>query len=119
MFIQLYQIADNNIQYIFMYVFQILQKAINACLSKAEEAGYESITFPAIGAGHRGYPPGLVAKTMLDCMANYVKRQTNTSIRNIVILTGFEAGGKVEQVSYFQSIVYVKACFSRFRCPAM
>ena len=60
--------------------------------------GYTSITFPALGTGNLGYPPELVAKTMLDCFVNYATTQRNTPITEIVIVTGIRETGPVYTV---------------------
>ena len=63
--------------------------------------GYTSITFPAIGTGKMGYPPTVVAEAMLDCFVNYAKTQTDTSVKNIVVVTGVGCGGAVHEVFIF------------------
>lgn len=74
---------------------ETLKRVVNNCLQTAEQMGYTSITFPALGTGNLGYPPELVAKTMLDCFVNYATTQRNTPITEIAIVTGIRETGPV------------------------
>ena len=52
-------------------VFQMLAGIVNQCLQEADNKGYRSIAFPAIGTGGLGVATELVADVMLGEMQQY------------------------------------------------
>ena len=56
---------------------------ISRCLFAAEELGYESIAFPALGAGTLRYPPYLVSKVMFETVEAYGKAETLRNLKKV------------------------------------
>ena len=60
-------------------------KVITACLQKAEEKKYQSISFPAIGTGVHGYPPQSAAIAMLKAIQQYSQKLNHLRSVRIVL----------------------------------
>ncbi|XP_028919137.1 protein mono-ADP-ribosyltransferase PARP14 isoform X1 [Ornithorhynchus anatinus] len=59
---------------------QILKDVTKKCLDMTEGLCLQSVTFPAIGSGNLGYPPALVARTMVEEVDqfNWLKQSLGT-----------------------------------------
>ena len=54
-------------------------------LEKCSRAGYNSIAFPAIGMGTKGYSSTSVAETMIRAITEYFVSHPKTSIKRVVL----------------------------------
>ncbi|MGH9358486.1 MAG: macro domain-containing protein [Terriglobia bacterium] len=53
-----------------------LRNSVRNCLERAEEKGFQSIAFPAIGTGVAGFPMGDCARIMIEEVLNHLKSRT-------------------------------------------
>ncbi|XP_029981171.1 protein mono-ADP-ribosyltransferase PARP14-like isoform X2 [Sphaeramia orbicularis] len=65
---------------------KVLSGIFKDCLSKAEESGQRSISFPAIGTGNLGFPKDLVASMMLDEMLTFSSKKQPKHLKEVVII---------------------------------
>ena len=76
---------------------KLFHKIITACLEKAENDGYKSIAFPAIGTGPQRYPDENSASGMLNAIQQFSKKKIYLQHVNIVLF----------QASTFQTFVHI------------
>ncbi|KAJ8316973.1 hypothetical protein KUTeg_004877 [Tegillarca granosa] len=50
---------------------EIFRGFINKCLVQADNNGYSTIAFPALGTGNLGFPRDIVAKEMFQCVTDF------------------------------------------------
>lgn len=60
-------------------------KVITACLQKAEEKKYQSISFPAVGTGVHGYPPQVAAIGMQKAIERFTQKLNHLRTVRIVL----------------------------------
>ena len=61
----------------------MLEDTVQKCLKECEQKGAHSIAFPALGAGNLGYPPKVVAETMITTVQNHYKINTTSCITEV------------------------------------
>ena len=64
----------------------MLHKYVIDCLELANQCGYASIAFPVLGTGNMGYPPDVVAQTMLGAVDQFLQTNPSTSLMEIKIV---------------------------------
>ena len=67
-----------------------LKKAISTSLSTAVRAGFGSIAYPAIGKGGLGWPPNVVARTLLRSIQDTAKKETTITDIRLLVFTASE-----------------------------
>lgn len=56
------------------------------CLNKAEDSGWTSISFPAIGTGNLQFPKDLAASLMLDEILAFSSKKQPKHLKEVVIV---------------------------------
>lgn len=87
------------VKLLFTFFNQILETVVSKCLIEANESRYTSIAFPALGAGARGYPRGVVSNTMNRAINTFLKT-TPTIYINSIILVIFNDKEMIKVQSY-------------------
>ncbi|XP_077988571.1 protein mono-ADP-ribosyltransferase PARP14-like [Glandiceps talaboti] len=60
-----------------------VSRIVKECLQKAENDGFDSVAFPAIGTGNLHYPRDVVASTMYSEVIRFSQQHQNTSIKTV------------------------------------
>lgn len=76
---------------------QTLGSYVVKCLTEASKQHHQTIAFPVLGAGNLGYPPDIVAETMLGAIEEFQKMTPSTSLTNASIVI-YHADKKILQV---------------------
>ena len=63
-----------------------METATTKCLQIAEEKGFDSVAFPALGAGTLRYPPDLVAKAMYNATIRYGQQNPHTRVYDVTFI---------------------------------
>ena len=50
------------------------------CLEKSASVNHNSIAFPALGMGVKGFPTDVVAKSMIEAITEYSETNPNSSL---------------------------------------
>ena len=66
-----------------VYGFQILRSFVSNCLKQADQKGYQTISFPAIGTGNLGIPRPTVAKWMYDEVIQYSRNNPTAAVKAV------------------------------------
>lgn len=66
-----------------IFLNQVLQTFIKACLTETQNQKMTSIAFPAMGTGNLGYPRDMVAEEMCSCIVNFSKDNPKTCVKNV------------------------------------
>ena len=77
-----------------------LRASVRSSLERAEEKGFQSIAFPAIGTGVAGFPMDACARIMLEEVLNHLKRRS--SLERIYFALFDDAALKVFEDTYSQ-----------------
>ncbi|KAK0149728.1 Poly [ADP-ribose] polymerase 14 [Merluccius polli] len=64
---------------------EILRGIVEDCLNKAQQRGFTSITFPAIGTGNLGFPTDLAASVMIEEILKFKKQPRGLKTVDIVL----------------------------------
>lgn len=56
------------------------------CLNKAEDGGFTSISFPAMGTGNLHFPKDLAASLMLDQILEFSSTKQPKNLKKVVII---------------------------------
>jgi O-acetyl-ADP-ribose deacetylase len=75
-----------------------LRSSTRNALLRAEEKGFKSLAFPAIGTGVAGFPMAECAETMIGEVLNHLK--SRSSLENIYFVLFDEPGLKVFEETY-------------------
>ena len=71
-------------KWIHIFVFWLLSKVlcgfVTECMQKADQSGYVSIAFDALGTGDMKYPETLVARNMYDQVIEYSNSNPNCRV---------------------------------------
>ncbi|XP_067940598.1 protein mono-ADP-ribosyltransferase PARP15-like [Watersipora subatra] len=60
-----------------------LVKIIKACMRKCAEANHTSIAFPAIGSGAKGFPTGIVAKSLVGAIRKFIEEYPDSRLTHV------------------------------------
>ncbi len=77
-----------------------LRASVRSSLERAEEKGFQSIAFPAIGTGVAGFPMGDCARIMIEEVLKHLK--TRSSLERIYFVLCDDAALKVFEDTYHQ-----------------
>ena len=66
-------------------------------MTSANDRGYMSIAFPALGAGNLGYPRDVIAREMFSCVDEFAENYPTSSIADVrfVVYSGDSNSVKV------------------------
>ena len=56
---------------------------IKACMRKCAEANHTSIAFPAIGSGAKGFPTGIVAKSLVGAIREFIEEYPDSKLTHV------------------------------------
>jgi|SRR5579875_1791805 len=77
-----------------------LRASVRNSLERAEEKGFQSVAFPAIGTGVAGFPMGDCARIMIEEVLNHLK--SRSSLERIYFVLFDDAALKVFEETYHQ-----------------
>ncbi|XP_053377235.1 protein mono-ADP-ribosyltransferase PARP14-like [Mercenaria mercenaria] len=63
------------------------KKTVTKCLAEVEKSSLNSVSFPALGTGGKGFPPSEIAKTMMEAFQDYILGESYQGyLRNVRII---------------------------------